>query len=42
MIGASVSKNKEVRGPEAVKIGQVGTPEQFSGEHYKTEICMIS
>lgn len=37
-----VPEDKEARGPKAVKIGQVGTSEQFSGEHYKTEICMIS
>lgn len=40
--GASDSEDKEARGPKAVQIGQVGTPEQFPGENYKTEIFTTS
>lgn len=34
----SVSEDEESRGQKVVNVGKVGTPEQFSGKKYKTEI----
>lgn len=41
MVPAS-QRIKKVGRQQAMKIGQVGNSEQFSGEKYKTEICTTS